>query len=95
MVGNIGAHIDKVFHSMSETYLQQSSATRRSTLHSEQVKAFVDEFLTDGLFATVPNRQHHAFPNYEPNLTIKDASKMKSLLLKYSQKLDMIRDIAF
>ncbi len=59
------------------------------------IRRFILEFKDDRLFDTIPGRHHRAFPDFDSSIVsqIRRPEDLKERLLKYSDKLDELRDL--
>ena len=93
IAGELSRTLDEAFrNNITETNKKEDSYRKKHN-YQDDIEAFVLEYKADRLFDIIPGREHQAFPGFKCNPTIKNPSKFKSRLLKYSHKLDSSRDV--
>ena len=90
MAGNIGNALDTAFHEHVCNTTEDSSYRSKNDYDSD-IRQFVNEYRDDKLFSFIPGRQHRSFPKYQRMTDIREPSKLKQHLNKFSRKLDRLR----
>ena len=90
MVGPLAAHLDQVFIVNIGQGRERKTSQNKLKLETS-VATLATEYHGDRLFKYQPGRAHSSFPGYIYKRNIKNPSRLKARLLKYSKNLDITK----
>ena len=91
LTGHVGRSLDAAY-GRNKSELDDIDNDSKKYDYADEVKSFVHEYKNDQLFDNISGRQHRSFPNFEIKRHIVEPAGLKSRLIKYSKKLDLIQN---
>lgn len=92
MVGSVSQCVDGVFNQVTESITHRGHRARQLR-YRKDIKEFVEEYMPDDPFNKHPGRNLEGFEHFQFSDSIKNPAKLKSRLIKYSAKLDLLTDV--
>ncbi len=94
-MGHVGRALDKVFLEKVMNEDGKQGNFHKQVSYEADIRRFIQEFSEDKLFDKIPGRYHKAFPGFDSTIIsqINRPKDLKERLLKYSDKLDELREL--
>ncbi len=95
MVGHLGRSLEKMFLIANGSKDSDTGYHKRVSYESS-IRKFLTVYDEDKLFDYIPGRQHESFPDFNCSLInkIQRPEAFKARLLKYTDKLQELREVA-